>query len=374
MLLKFLLTVFILAVTLLTTSTTAYAQTSTLSAATTQTTATPTATATAEPTAPPITPPESAINLTLSPISIQLDVNPGQSETSQIKIRNNGTEDEPLKVSFGTFGFNERTQQIDLNQELPGESLGWISVDLPEIVVKPGEWETVNVTFAPPADSALTYYYAVIFSRIDQVVPEGATTRVTGAPAVLVLTNVVSPLSKRELQLESFSVPKVWVEFLPQSFLLKIRNSGNIHLSPIGNIFIDGMGKKDIAVLPANPKNTVILPGSMRELTSTWEDGFPRWQTKMTDGQPVRDEAGVVRQELKWDFSQADRFRIGKYTAHLLLVYDNGERDIPIESYVSFWVIPWRISLAIVAITIFFLAGLRSFILSIVRSVRRKKA
>ena len=321
-----------------------------------------------------IVPPQSAINLTLTPISIQLDVNPGESETSEIKIRNNGTENEPLKVSFGTFAFNERTQQIDLNQSLPEESVGWITVDRPEIVVKPGEWESVNVTFAPPADASLTYYYAVIFSRIDQAIPDGATTRVTGAPAVLVLTNVASPLAKRELQLESFSVPKVWVEFLPQTFLLKIRNSGNVHLVPSGNIFIDGMGKKDIVVLPANAKNSVILPGSMRELSSSWEDGFPRWQTKMENDQPVRDEKGEIRQELKWDFSQADRFRIGKYTAHLLLVYDNGERDIPIESYVSFWVIPWRISLAVLAVLIFFLAGLRSFVLSIVRSVKRPKA
>jgi hypothetical protein len=34
---------------------------------------------------------------------------------------------------------------------------------------------------------------------------------------------------------------------------------------------------------------------------------------------------------------------MGKYTAHMLLVYDNGERDIPIEAAVSFWIVPWRL-------------------------------
>jgi hypothetical protein len=312
---------------------------------------------------PVIVPPESAINLTLSPISIQLEVEPGGSETAAIKLRNNGSEDEPLKVSYGTFTFNERTQQIDLTQDVPADTASWISVDRPQFIVKPGEWETVNVTFAPPAQASLTYYYAVIFSRIDQVVPGDSTTKVTGAPAVLVLTNVDSPLTKRELQVESFSVPKFWVEFLPQTFSLKVRNTGNVHLAPSGNVFIDGPRTKDLAVLSANPKNSIILPDSMRELTISWDDGFPKWVPSDS----------TVEQELKWDFSQADRLRIGKYTAHLLLVYDNGEREIPIESYVSFWVIPWRISLAVIAIAVFFLLGIRSSLVSLYRSIRHKK-
>jgi len=320
----------------------------------------------ASPSATPvIVPPESAINLSLSPISIQLEVEPGGSETAAIKLRNNGSEDEPLKVSYGTFTFNERTQQIDLTQDVPADTASWISVDRPQFVIKPGEWETVNVTFAPPAQASLTYYYAVIFSRIDQVVPgEPSTTKVTGAPAVLVLTNVDSPLTKRELQVESFSVPKFWVEFLPQTFSLKVRNTGNVHLAPSGNVFIDGPRTKDLAVLSANPKNSIILPDSMRELTISWDDGFPKWVPSDS----------TVEQELKWDFSQADRFRLGKYTAHLLMVYDNGERDIPIESYVSFWVIPWRVFLAILLGFLLTMGlGILLFVL-FTRFSRKKKA
>jgi hypothetical protein len=25
------------------------------------------------------------------------------------------------------------------------------------------------------------------------------------------------------------------------------------------------------------------------------------------------------------------------------MVYDNGTRDVPMEAYVSFWVVPWRV-------------------------------
>jgi hypothetical protein len=102
----------------------------------------------------------------------------------------------------------------------------------------------------------------------------------------------------------------------------------------------------------------------MRELTISWDDGFPKWVPSDS----------TVEQELKWDFSQADRFRLGKYTAHLLMVYDNGERDIPIESYVSFWVIPWRVFLAIlVGFLLTMGLGILLFVL-FTRLSRKKKA
>lgn len=319
---------------------------------------------------PSIAPRNAGINLTLTPISVQLELEPGQSRTTEIKVYNNSTEDESLRVSFGSFTFNDRTQRIDLSQEAPADIAGWISVDRPELVVRPAEWETVKVTFTSPADAALTYYFAVIFNSTDDITTDNTSTRFKGAPAVLVLTSVSSPLAKRELQLESFTVPKLWVEFLPQTFKLKVRNTGNVHLAPIGNIFIDSAHDTDIAVLSANPNKSIILPKTMRELTVSWDDGFPRWLSKKNEDQSTTTEATVSKQELQWDFSQVDRLRIGKYTAHLLLVYDNGERDIPIESYVSFWVIPWRISLAATVVLLCFLLGVKSSLSSLYRSVR----
>lgn len=102
------------------------------------------------PTATPFPPPSNPINLTLSPITLQLEVNPGETKTGEIKIRNNSTEPEALKVSFTTFSFNEATQQVNLNNQSDETFLQWISVDQPEFVVQPAEWSTIKVTFAPP--------------------------------------------------------------------------------------------------------------------------------------------------------------------------------------------------------------------------------
>lgn len=284
------------------------------------------------------------INLTLSPVTLQFDIKPGETQTAEVKIHNNGNEAEQLRASFGTFRFNQNTQEIDLSEQVQGPEKEWIIINEPQFIVGPSEWKTLKVTFAPPEGAALTYYYALIFSRVNKATAESGATQVSGSPAILVLTNVQTPLAKRELQVEQFFAKQFWVEFLPQTFTLHIKNSGNVHLIPSGNIFIDGPGKKDLAVLSINPNNSVVLPNSSREFQIEWSEGFPKRAPKSLKEQSSEKHDET---ELAWDFSQADKFRIGKYTAHLLMVYDNGERDIPVESSITFWVIPWRIGVAI---------------------------
>ncbi|MCX6761281.1 MAG: hypothetical protein NTY33_00330, partial [Candidatus Moranbacteria bacterium] len=65
-------------------------------------------------------------------------------------------------------------------------------------------------------------------------------------------------------------------------------------------------------------------------------------------------------QELKWNFADASKLRWGKYTAKLVLVYDNGQRDVPIEGEVAFWVLPWRLLIGGFFILVFVLIGLKS--------------
>jgi hypothetical protein len=61
---------------------------------------------------------------------------------------------------------------------------------------------------------------------------------------------------------------------------------------------------------------------------------------------------------------------MGKYTAHMLLVYDNGERDIPIEAAVSFWIVPWKLLGISLIVLLFALIGLRSTLLPIIKKLR----
>lgn len=280
------------------------------------------------------------MNVTLSPVTMQLETDPGKEVTSQIKIRNNSSVEEKLKLSLLPFEADRSGDRPLLRDARPEDTyLSWVTFDQKEIIIQPSEWKTVTVTFSPPDDAALSYYFAIQIERTGSTKTPGET-EIQGSPAILVLATVNSPFAEREIQLKDFSVQNTFLEFLPEEFVVRIENTGNVHVAPTGNIFIDGQGKKDLGIISVNPNSSSILPASTRNFTSVWDDGFPSYQED--------DKEGTT--QLRFDFSKADRLRFGRYTAHLLLVYDNGTRDVPIESFVHFWVVPIRLILLVLAV------------------------
>jgi hypothetical protein len=130
--------------------------------------------------------------------------------------------------------------------------------------------------------------------------------------------------------------------------------------APHGNIFI-AKGGKQVGVVDVNANRGNILPKGSRFFDAAWQDGFPVYQVKNgPDGQPLLDKKGQPQKSLRWDFSHANRLRFGHYTAHLVMVYDNGSRDVPMEATVSFWVIPWRVIGILLVVAIFVAVGLWS--------------
>ena len=55
---------------------------------------------------------------------------------------------------------------------------------------------------------------------------------------------------------------------------------------------------------------------------------------------------------LNWGGYNLSKLRFGHYTAHMVLAYDNGTRDVPIEAVVGFWVVPWRLILYVIAVPV----------------------
>lgn len=270
------------------------------------------------------------LNITISPVTLILETKPGETQTATIKIRNNSPENEKLRIRLGTFTADqsgENPQLLELDPE--AEFAKWLRVSETEFDLGSGEWKTIEVTFSPPQTAALSYYYTLYIERADPLPTLSGTTKVSGTAAVLILTTVASPSARRELQLESMTVDRPLIEFLPQEIKLTIRNTGNVHTAPTGNIFISGQGQQDLAVLPINPHHKMIIPGTTRTFHVPWDDGFPAWNAE--------------EEKRDWSLGNIDHFRFGRYQAYAVMVYDNGERDVPSETNLTFWVVPWRL-------------------------------
>lgn len=297
----------------------------------------------------PNLPPVTGLRLITSPLPINLVTTPGTTVTTELKVKNGGTTPEALKIDLMKFKAYEESGKPQLMDPEPeDEFLKWITFSESRFILAPDEWKTVTATFTVPETASFGYYYAFVFSRAeDAQVTSSKETVVVGGTAVLVLLEVSIPDAKREVTVTEFSVNKRFYEFLPATFSVKLRNTGNVHIAPRGNIFIDQGSTRDIAILEVNSEKGSILPNSNRVFDTTWQDGFPVYEEKTEDGRVALDEQGNTVYDLTWNWQDASKLRFGKYHAKLLLIYDDGHRDIPIEGEVSFWVVPWRLVLSL---------------------------
>lgn len=308
--------------------------------------------------------PDSGLNLVVSPLPLALETKPGQSVSTEIKIKNAGLQTERIKISvmkFGAEGEDGTPKLLDLE---PSDQFDdWVTFSDNNFEAETEVWKTITMTINPPSDAAFGYYYAIVFSRADgeqQIQPTQA--NLLGAVASLVLLDVQVPGAKREAKLVEFSMPKKVYEFLPAAFNVRMQNSGNVHVAPRGNIFISKGGSDNIALLEVNLDKGYILPDSFRRFTANWDDGSPLYKIKEVDGKAVLDDKNQQVRFLDWNNFNPSKLRFGKYTAKLVMVYNNGTSDIPVEGEISFWVIPWRILAVLAVVLLLLLVGLYALV------------
>ena len=310
---------------------------------------------------------DGSLRLVTSPLPISLVTPPGTTITTELKVKNDGIEEESLKIDILKFDAYEDSGKPELMDLEASDTLDdWVTFSEPTFTLAPQEWKTITVTFAVPDTAAFGYYYAFVFTRANpeaNLAPEQ--TAVVGGTATLVLLEARVPDAKREVQVTEFSTDQTMYEFLPTTFTIALKNAGTVHVAPRGNIFLSQGNDKEIALLEVNEAKGNILPNSTRVFEAAWTDGFPVYETILENDATVLDEEGQPKRELRWDWQQASKLRFGKYTAKLLLVYDDGTRDVPIEGVVSFWVVPWRLVGGGIFIAIFFLIGIYNRFFSI---------
>jgi len=321
------------------------------------------------------------LNLITSPLPINLATDPGKTVSTDLRIKQAGGDTQRLKVSlmkFAAYGSEGKPRLVDRG---PGDSyFDWVKFDKTQFDAPSNVWQTVHMTINVPKDAAFGYYYAVVFSREgDDARQPGNTNAINGGTAVLVLLDAKVPNAKRSLQLNSFTSERRLYEFVPAKFKVSFKNTGNVHIVPTGNIFIT-KGKTPVATLSINAEMGNVLPQSNRIYDTNWADGYPHSEAVVEGGKTKIDANNRQVTHLVWSNGEGKditpHLRMGKYTAHLFAIYDDGQRDVPVESEISFWVIPWRFLLALLAVALligFGIFGLIRGTWSGARKLGRKK-
>jgi hypothetical protein len=243
----------------------------------------------------------------------------------------------------GVPGFSEEGENIGL--------ASWIEYESPQITLNVGETKEVKFKINVPKDAEPGGHYAAIFTSTRP--PEEASKVGLGERVGVLLLVTVPGNIKENAELVEFSLAsgKKVYNRPPVEFLIRIKNTGNVHFKPLGNITIDGWaGEK--AKISANPVRGNVLPKSVRALHPIWKGP---------------EQKGGFMEELK---NEWNNFGFGRYNAHLEMEWGTkGEKFI---SNVKFWLFPWRVLLVGALIVIILIVLIRRYNKAIVKKAQKK--
>jgi hypothetical protein len=121
---------------------------------------------------------------------------------------------------------------------------------------------------------------------------------------------------REQLFLKSFEAPS-FSEYGPITLASRFENSGTVHLKPRGFVLIKNMLGGEVAKLNLVQRN--VLPNSVRRMETVLDK----------------------------------KYLFGRYEATLIAIY--GSTNEPISAVTTFWVIPWKIFLVILAVLMMFI-------------------
>jgi hypothetical protein len=282
--------------------------------------------------------PDAGLSLEVSPSPLVQTVKPGEQKSLAISIFNAGSTTENLKITLQSFRVDTSNGKVTLQSTAPAEIADWVSFPHPSFSIKAGERISEQVNIKTPASAGFSYNFAMVISR---QVPLKATTgqsAIQGSVAIFTLLNIDRPGATKKLEIASLKTTKGFYEYLPAKLSLTLRNTGNSLLLPAGNVYIQRSidSNTPISVLPLNSRSLYLLPGVTREYQVAWSDGLPAYHTTQVAAN------GAPEQHLEWNWRDS-HFRVGRYVARVVVIYNDGHRDIPLQDEVAFWVIPWKI-------------------------------
>lgn len=262
-------------------------------------------------------PAQAGKTLTVSPVKLEVKATPGQAETHTVKVINHGTEKLHVTSELADYLIKPDNSFVFFAPGTkPYSSAGWVSLDEREFDLSPGDVKKVGIKISVPKSAEVGGHYGAVFFRTRGSNPLETGVSVVGQIGVLTLVSVGNEKEiVRQGTIRAFKIDNGWLGSNANA-QLTFRNTGNVHLTLKGDVtFVDLFGRR-AGQVPL--QSLTILPKSDRVMTAEWKGPF------------------------FGRFTTVGRVRYGAD----LFTFDHIEKS----HRVTFWIIPWRIILAVTII------------------------
>src|SRR3989344_915171 len=288
---------------------------------------------------------QDSLSLSVTPPIFQLNVKPGDTWTSALKLVNSNPYDLTLYTIPVNFNSSDEEGHAEFRPILDtaGNSVdlaSWIDITREPILIPREKSVDITFTIRLPKDASPGGHYAAILvgTQPPNTQKQGEIVRISSFVSSLIFIRVPGDI-REEGYIQSFSSENVFYQKPDVSFTLRFENMGNVHLRPAGDITIYNMFGRERGKIPINDTDGDfgnVLPKSVRRFDFDWKG----------DG---------------------SIFEIGKFSAVATLTFgSDGRQNVSRSTF--FWVIPIKPVLGIAGggiLFIFFLVwAVRAYIRS----------
>ncbi len=302
--------------------------------------------------------------VTISPVVVDQTLSPGDTVQGNITVINDSNQPQTYYASTQNFiAKGEEGEQTFLNEQTLSGLASWIVLDQSQITLAPNQTRDFKWAIRLPANAEPGGHYSAVFFSTQPAGGSGSSVGVAAKTGVLFLVNVKGDI-KEAASIDSFAVmnqsdptksTKVsFLDSLPAYFEARVRNTGSVHIAPSGSIEVKNMFGNQVAKVSFNPNKSRVLPDSTRKVRSMWGNSGVPFANNFWTG-------------MKNEWSN---FAIGRYTATSLATY--GSQNQPLSASVSFWVFPWRLTLALIILLVLLLLMLKGYNKFIINSAMRR--
>lgn len=235
--------------------------------------------------------------VTLKPATIEERIEPGQTETYTVLIKNESATNQTYHLSTRDIvGVRDGNVPIYADENIASTELDmsqWITLSNDTIVLDAGAEAPIQFTITAPQNAAPGSHFAGIFVTVDA--PDLSE---SGAAIGYEVANIISMRVAGEVNesatIRQFSTDNYIYGSPNVNFNVRIENSGNTLVRPVGPLEITNMFGQEVGEgLIFNDSSAAVFPNNTREFTVSWAGegyGFGRYEAVVS---PVYGEEGA---------------------------------------------------------------------------------
>lgn len=191
--------------------------------------------------------------ISLAPAKQTIIVKPGKSEIASIEITNNSGSEKVFTPEIDAFKIDEKAGIPVFGQR--DSALSWIVPIKKEIAVKPGKKGILSFVISAPKNAEPIGHYIALFAKEKTQAVQMPVGNRVGSLLFLYIEGKM----EEKLAIISFSPQKIVTDKKTKIFLV-LKNLGNIHVIPEGEIVVNNWIDRQIARIKINELNRKILP------------------------------------------------------------------------------------------------------------------